>query len=151
MITTKLFLFFLLAELNACSSWWMCLDVEPLFPPKNEVWRHREKPSNESGWARRRERPGKGALMGRLWLVVRVGDGYETPSVPLLCDRRCHHEPQFRTETIRNLSTAKRCYVSGKLSRLWLNKVIKAKKLKNNNNNNTRMASTLTRFPEHIY
>lgn len=59
---------------------------------------------------------------------------------------------QFRTETIRNLSTAKHCYVSGKLSRLWLNKVIKAKKLKNNsNNNNTRMTSTLTRFPEHIY
>ena len=61
---------------------------------------------------------------------------------------------QFRTETIRNLSAAKHCYVSGKLSRLWLNKVIKAKKLKNNNNsnnNNTRMTSALTKFPEHIY
>lgn len=61
---------------------------------------------------------------------------------------------QFRTESIKNLSTTNHCYVSVKLSRLWLNKVIKAQKSKNNNNNSNnntrRMTSALTRLPEHI-
>ena len=83
------------------------------------------------------------------------GGGYEIPSVPFSVTDDVITSTQFRTESIRDLSTAKHCSVSVKLSRLWLNKVIKAKKSKNNNsnsNNNTRrMTSALTRLPEHIY
>ena len=82
------------------------------------------------------------------------GGGYETPSVPFSVTDDVITSTQVRTESIRNLSTTKHCYVSVKLSRLWLNKVIKAKKSKNNsnsNNNTRRMTSALTRLPEHIY
>ena len=58
---------------------------------------------------------------------------------------------QLRTESIRDLSTAKHCHVSVKLSRLLLKNIItKAKKSNNNNNNNNytrRVISALIGVP----
>lgn len=61
-------------------------------------------------------------------------------------------DTQLRTESIRNLSTAKHCHVSVKLSRLLLKNIVTKEKsqINNNNNNNNytrRMVSALIGIP----
>lgn len=108
---------------------------------------------NQDGRAEGRSQK-KGPWWGGCGWLRGWGVAMEHPVSPFSVTDDVIMTTQFRTESIKNLSTTNHCYVSVKLSRLWLNKVIKAQKSKNNNNNSNnntrRMTSALTRLPEHI-